>query len=75
MKFSKLSQLLLVSAIGLIVATLLTSCEIVTIDYVFVASSSGREAAPDRSRPTTSTREPALCASGSRPYPAAVTSR
>jgi YVTN family beta-propeller protein len=41
MKFSKLSQLLLVSAIGLIVATLLTSCEIVTIDYVFVASSTG----------------------------------
>jgi 6-phosphogluconolactonase (cycloisomerase 2 family) len=41
MKFSKLSQLLLVSAIGLIVATLLTSCEIVTIDYVFVASSAG----------------------------------
>ena len=39
MKFSKLSQLLLVSAIGLIVATLLTSCEIVTIDYVYVASS------------------------------------
>ena len=41
MKFSKLSQLLLVSAIGLIVATLLTSCQIVTIDYVFVASSAG----------------------------------
>jgi 6-phosphogluconolactonase (cycloisomerase 2 family) len=41
MKFSKLSQLLLVSAIGLIVATLLTSCEIVTIDYVFVANSAG----------------------------------
>ena len=41
MKFSKLSQLLLVSAIGLIVATLLTSCQIVTIDYVFVASSTG----------------------------------
>ncbi len=41
MKFSKLSQLLLVSAIGLITATLLTSCEIVTIDYVFVASSAG----------------------------------
>jgi len=40
MKFSKLSQLLLVSAIGLIVATLLTSCAIVTIDFVFVASSS-----------------------------------
>ncbi len=41
MKFSKLSQLLPVSAIGLIVATLLTSCYIVTIDYVFVASSTG----------------------------------
>jgi YVTN family beta-propeller protein len=41
MKFSKLSQLFLVSAIGLTVAALLTACEIVTIDYVFVASSSG----------------------------------
>ncbi|MGA2673245.1 MAG: beta-propeller fold lactonase family protein [Terracidiphilus sp.] len=43
MKFSKLSQLFLVSTIGLFVATLLTACEIVTIDYVFVASSSGIE--------------------------------
>jgi 6-phosphogluconolactonase (cycloisomerase 2 family) len=41
MKFSKLSQLFLVSIIGLMVATLVTSCAIVTIDYVFVASSSG----------------------------------
>ena len=41
MKFSKLSQLFLVSAIGLLLATLLTSCEITTIDYVFVASSAG----------------------------------
>jgi 6-phosphogluconolactonase (cycloisomerase 2 family) len=41
MKFSKLSQLFLVSTIGLLVATLLTSCEITTIDYVFVASSQG----------------------------------
>ena len=41
MKFSKLSQLFLVSTIGLLVATLLTSCAIVTIDYVFVASSAG----------------------------------
>ena len=41
MKFSKLSQLFLVSIIGLMVASLLTSCEIVTIDYLFVASSSG----------------------------------
>jgi 6-phosphogluconolactonase len=41
MKFSKLSQLFLVSIIGLLVATLLTSCAIVTIDYVFVGSSAG----------------------------------
>jgi 6-phosphogluconolactonase len=41
MKFSKLSQLLLVSAIGLLVATLLTACAINTIAYVFVADSAG----------------------------------
>jgi 6-phosphogluconolactonase (cycloisomerase 2 family) len=41
MKFSKLSQLFLVSSIGLLVATLLTACQIVTIDYVFLASSAG----------------------------------
>ena len=41
MKFSKLSQLFLVSTVGLLVATLLTSCDIVTIDYVFVADSAG----------------------------------
>jgi 6-phosphogluconolactonase len=39
MKFSKLSQLFLVSTIGLLVATLLTACQLVTIDYVFLASS------------------------------------
>ena len=31
----------LVSAIGLVLATLLTACNLVTIDYVFVASSAG----------------------------------
>ncbi len=41
MKFSKLSQLFLVSSIGLIVAALLTACDLVTIDYVFVAASAG----------------------------------
>jgi 6-phosphogluconolactonase len=41
MKFSKLSQLFLVSSIGLLVATFLTACQLVTIDYVFVADSSG----------------------------------
>lgn len=41
MKFSKLSQLFLVSAIGLILASFLTACNLVTIDYVFVAASAG----------------------------------
>jgi 6-phosphogluconolactonase len=41
MKFSKLSQLFLVSGIGLILASLLTACSLVTIDYVFVAASAG----------------------------------
>jgi 6-phosphogluconolactonase len=41
MKLSKPSQLLLVSAIGLILAAGLTACNIVTIDYVFVATAGG----------------------------------
>lgn len=39
MKFSKLSQLVLVSTLGLSLATLLSGCLIVTVDYVFVACS------------------------------------
>jgi len=41
MKFSKFRQLYPVSFIGLVAATLLTACSINTIDYVFVASTSG----------------------------------
>ncbi|MGA2558305.1 MAG: beta-propeller fold lactonase family protein [Terracidiphilus sp.] len=41
MKLNKTSQLFLVSILGLAVASLLTSCAYVTIDYVFVADSSG----------------------------------
>ncbi|MGD0294464.1 MAG: beta-propeller fold lactonase family protein [Terracidiphilus sp.] len=41
MKFSKLSQLFLVSAIGLLVAAFFSACALVTIDYVFVACSAG----------------------------------
>ena len=41
MKLSKLSQLLLVSLMGLLAASLLTACQIITIDYIFVASSAG----------------------------------
>ena len=44
MKFSKTSQLALVSAIGLAAASLLAGCQLVTIDYVFVACSSGTTA-------------------------------
>ncbi len=44
MKFSKLSQLFLVTSIGLIVASLLTACQLVTIDYVFVGASAGTSA-------------------------------
>jgi 6-phosphogluconolactonase len=47
MKFSKLSQLFLVSAIGLILATFLTACDLVTIDYVFVACSAGASPGSD----------------------------
>ena len=39
MKFSRLRQLMLVSAIGLVMATLFSGCQLVTIDYVFVATS------------------------------------
>ncbi len=41
MKFSKLSQLFLVSGLGLSVAVLLSACDIITVDYVYVASSTG----------------------------------
>jgi len=47
MKFSKLSQLFLVSAIGLTLAAYLTACNIVTIDYVFVAASAGNSPGSD----------------------------
>jgi 6-phosphogluconolactonase len=41
MKFSKLSQLFLVSLIGLLAASFLAACQIITIDYIFVAGSAG----------------------------------
>ena len=44
MRRGGLGQLFLVSAIGLLVATFLTACQLVTIDYVFVASSAGTAA-------------------------------
>jgi 6-phosphogluconolactonase (cycloisomerase 2 family) len=47
MKFSKLSQLFLVSSIGLLVATLLTACQLVTVDYVFVSNSASTGTSAD----------------------------
>jgi 6-phosphogluconolactonase (cycloisomerase 2 family) len=50
MKFNKPSQLFLVSrvfiipVIGLVLASLLTACQLVTIDYVFVTDSAGSSA-------------------------------
>lgn len=44
MKFSKLSQLTLVSAASLVLAAFLSACQLVTIDYVYVAASSGQSA-------------------------------
>ncbi len=38
MKFSKSSQLVLVAAASLLVASLITACETLTVDFVFVAS-------------------------------------
>jgi 6-phosphogluconolactonase (cycloisomerase 2 family) len=46
MKFSKLRQLLLVSSIGLFVAAVFSGCNLVTIDYVFLATSAGTTACP-----------------------------
>lgn len=47
MKFSKLSQLFLVSVIGLLVATFLSACQLVTVDYAFVTSSAATSTSPD----------------------------
>ena len=83
MKFSKLSQLFLVSAMGLLVATLLSSCEIVTIDYIFVASSNGSGASSagqiqtyDADSETGALRsgQPAVPSGGTNPVAMAVTS-
>jgi len=83
MKFSKLSQLALVSAIGLIVATLLTACQLVTIDYIFVAASAGTSAgstgqvytyATDSESGAIRSAIPAVSSGGTSPVAMAITS-
>ena len=83
MKFSKLSQLALVSAIGLIVATLLTACQLVTIDFVYVAASAGASAgsagqiygyAVDAQSGAIRSAVPAISSGGTSPVAMAITS-
>jgi YVTN family beta-propeller protein len=83
MKFSKLSQLFMVSTTGLLLATLLTACQIVTIDYVFVASSKGAgngsagqidTYAVDSESGALRTGAPSVSSGGTSPVALAVTS-
>ncbi len=83
MKFSKSSQLVLVSAIGLVLATFLTACNLVTIDYVFVASSAGSSQgsagqiytyAVDAKSGALRTANPPVSSGGSGPVAMATTS-
>jgi len=83
MKFSKLSQLFLVSSIGLLVATVFTACSITTIDYVFVACSAGsgtssagqiQTYAVDSQSGALRTGAPTVASGGVNPISMAVTS-
>jgi 6-phosphogluconolactonase len=83
MKFNKPSQLLLVSCIGLILSTFLAGCYLVTIDYVFVACSSGTAPgsagqiygyAADSESGALRTALPAVASGGSTPVAMATTS-
>ena len=81
-RWGSLSQLILVSSIGLVVATLLTACQLVTIDYVFLASSAATTAcsggeietfASDSQSGALRTAAKAVCAGGVNPVAMAVT--
>jgi 6-phosphogluconolactonase (cycloisomerase 2 family) len=83
MKFSKLSQLFLVSSIGLLVATVFSACAITTIDYIFVACSAGSGAssagqiqtyAVDSQSGALRTGAPTISSGGVNPVSMAVTS-
>jgi 6-phosphogluconolactonase (cycloisomerase 2 family) len=83
MKFSKLSQLLLVSSIGLLVATVFSACAITTIDYIFVACSAGsgtssageiQTYAVDSQSGALRTGAPTVASGGVNPISMAVTS-
>jgi len=82
MKFSKLSRLILVSTFGLFLALYLTACQIVTIDFVFLAASSGSGTgsdgeiytfAADAESGALRTGPPAVSSGGTSPVAMAVT--
>jgi len=82
MKFNKLSQLLLVSAIGLILASFLAACQLVTIDFVFVAASASNTAgsngqiyayAVDDQSGALRTGQPTVSSGGTSPVAMALT--
>ena len=84
MKFSKLSQLFLVSAIGLLVASLLTACQLVSVDYVFLAATAGVGTSTDGSIQTFAvdsqsgalrTGQPAVDSGGVAPVAMAVSAQ
>ena len=86
MKFRKLRQLAVVSAIGLGVATLFSGCQLVTIDYLFVATSASTVSGSSTSCPNGEIETyavdsqsgairngaPAVCSGGSTPSVLAV---
>ena len=83
MKFSKVSQLLLVSSIGLLVATFFSACAITTIDFVYVACSAGsgtssageiQAYAVDSQSGALRTGAPTVASGGVNPISMAVTS-
>jgi 6-phosphogluconolactonase len=83
MKLSKLSQLFLVSIIGLVLASLLAACQLVTIDFVFVAASAGNTSgsagqiytyATDAESGALRSGAPTVSSGGTEPVALAITS-
>ena len=76
MKLRKSSQLFAVSVIGLLAAGLFTGCQLVTIDYVFLASNNGQiqTYAVDSQSGALRIGAPAVASGGSSPVAMAVSS-
>lgn len=75
MKLSKPSQLVLVSTIGLLAATLFSACQLVTIDYVFLAGSDGIQSfAVDSESGALRTGHATVSSGGNNPVALALTS-